>query len=665
MTINAAAIDARAVSVIKGCIMDATRKAASGHPGGAMSSADMAYVLFKDYLRFDPADPSWFARDRFVLSAGHESMLLYTLLFLRGVLTMEDLKRFRQFGSKTPGHPENYETPGVECTTGPLGQGFSMSVGMAVAEVMLRERLGQDIAGHYTYVLSSDGDVQTPVFLGSAALAGLWGLGRLIVLFDKNQVQLAGPTSVCDATDHKRLFESLGWQVIEIDGHDHAAIRAAIEAGRAETGRPTIIIGTTTIAKGSASMEGSCASHGAPFSEAEIRETKTCLGLPEDQAFFMPEEVAEHFRTRFPELEKARKAWNAALESRLGTDAAFEELWRHIKRAPGNRDPRWPVFETGKAVATRSAWGAALGGLIDQLPLLVGGSADLDPSNQTEKFRKITGVFGPSNPLGRNLCFGVREFPMGAIVNGIALHGGLIPFGATFLIFSDYERNALRMAALQRIPALHVFTHDSFYVGEDGPTHEPVEQASSLRLIPNMLVARPADANETCACLGVALAQTSRPTCLLLTRQNLPVLDHATYPGLADGVRRGAYVLVEAAGGKPDIILLASGSEVSLAMAAAGLLPDLAVRVVSMPCMELFNEQPEAYKNAVLPPDVPFRFAVEAGRPELWCQYTGRLDRVHGLSRFGASAPAEKLAEAYGFTPEQLAAKIRTAFENK
>lgn len=664
MTTNAA-IDARAVSAIKGLIMDATRKAASGHPGGAMSSTDMAYVLFKDYLRFDPADPHWFNRDRFVLSAGHESMLLYALLHLRGLLSMEDLTRFRQFGAKTPGHPENYETPGVECTTGPLGQGFSMSVGMAVAEAMLRQRLGEDVAGHFTYVLSSDGDVQTPVFLGSAALAGLWGLGRLIVLFDKNQVQLAGPTAVCDATNHKKLFESLGWQVIEIDGHDHAAIRAAIEAGKAEKKRPTMIIGLTTIAKGSCSMEGNCASHGAPFSETEIRETKKRLGLAEDKTFVLPADVAEYFRARFPELEAARKAWNAALEARLDGDAAFDELWRHIRRAPGNRALSWPVFEPAKAVATRSAWGAALCGLIDQLPLLVGGSADLDPSNQTEKFRQITGVFGRDNLLGRNLCFGVREFPMGAIVNGIALHGGLIPFGATFLMFSDYERNALRMAALQRIPALHVFTHDSFYVGEDGPTHQPVEQASSLRLIPNMLVARPADANETCACLEVALTQTSRPTCLLLTRQNLPILDHAVYPGLRKGVARGAYVLVEAAGGTPDIILLASGSEVSLAMAAARLLPGLAIRIVSMPCMELFNEQPDDYKNTVLPPQVPFRFAVEAGRPELWCQYTGRIDRVLGLSRFGASAPAEKLAEVYGFTPEQLAKRIKDAFDNQ
>ncbi|MEA4857428.1 transketolase [Solidesulfovibrio sp.] len=661
---DCAAIDVKAVNVVKGLIMDATFKAKSGHPGGAMSSADMAYVLFKDYLRFDPADTGWFARDRFVLSAGHESMLQYALLYLRGVLTMDDLKTFRQFGSRTPGHPENGETPGVECTTGPLGQGFSMAVGMAVAEEMLRARLGADIAGHYTYVLSSDGDVQAPVFFGSAALAGLWGLGRLIVLFDKNKVQLASATSVCDATDHKKLFESLGWHVVEIDGNNHAAIRAALDAARAEKAKPSIIIGNTIIAKGAFSMEGNHEAHGAPFKEAEIQATKKRLGLPEDETFFVPEDVVSHFRARFPALAEARAAWGKALSQRLA-DGAFAALWGEATRPRGERALSWPVFDPAKAVATRSAWGACLNGLIDQLPLFVGGSADLDPSNMTEKFRDTTGIFGKQNRLGRALCFGVREFPMAAITNGIALHGGLTAFSATFLIFSDYARNALRMAALQHAPALHVFTHDSFYVGEDGPTHEPIEQASSLRLIPNMLVMRPADANETAACLETALAQAARPTCLLLTRQNLPILDPAAYPGLKEGVAAGGYVLDEAPGGKPDMVLLASGSEVSLAQAAAKLLPEIAIRVVSLPCLELFNEQPEAYNKAVLPPEVPFRFAVEAGRPELWCQYTGSLDRVFGIAHFGASAPAGKLAEAYGFTPENLAAKIKAAYAGK
>ena len=661
MTTNTAAIDRQAVNVIKGLVMDATRKANSGHPGGAMSSADMAYVLFKDFLRYDPADPAWFDRDRFVLSAGHESMLLYSLLTLRGLLTIEDLTRFRQFGSRTPGHPENEGTPGVECTTGPLGQGFSMAVGMAVAEAMLRARLGEDIACHRTFALASDGDIQEPVCLGSAALAGLWGLNHLVVLYDRNQVQLAGPTNRSDATDHKKVFEGLGWRVIEIDGHDHEAIRAALASAMTEKKRPTLIIGNTVIARGSAGMEGNCASHGAPFSEAEIKATKQLLGLPEEPTFYLPDDIRLHFQSRSGELVGARRDWNARLEGRLDSDATFEDLWRRIKRTPGNRTLAWPTFETAKPIATRSAWGAALNALIDQLPLLVGGSADLDPSNQTEKFRELTGVFGRDNPLGRNLSFGVREFPMGAIVNGISLHGGLLPFGATFLIFSDYERNALRMSALQRLPVLHVFTHDSFYVGEDGPTHEPIEQTSSLRLIPNMLVMRPADANETSSCLEAALTQTDRPTSLLLTRQNLPVLDHKTFPNLKEGTKRGGYILQEAPGGVPDLVLLASGSEVSLSMEAAKLLPDLKIRIVSLPCMELFNEQPADYREAVLGPVGTPRFATEAGRPELWCQYTGSLDRVHGISHFGASAPAGKLCQAYGFTPETLVAKIKAA----
>lgn len=659
---STSACDSKAVNVIKGLVMDATRKAKSGHPGGAMSSADMAYVLFKDFLQYDPNDPAWFKRDRFVLSAGHESMLLYALLTMRGILGIEDLAAFRQMGSRTPGHPENYETPGVECTTGPLGQGFAMAVGMAVAETMLRERLGEDVAGHHTYVLSSDGDIQTPVCLGAAALAGVWGLNRLTVLYDKNHIQLSGPTSRCDVTDHKKVFEGLGWRVIEIDGHDQEAITAALTAAQGEKKRPTLIIGSTIIAKGSSSMEGESATHGAPFSEDEIKATKRKLDLPEETAFFLPEDVLAHFQARFGALTEVRKTWNARLEERLESDPAFEDVWRQVKLVPKDRNLAWPAFETEKPIATRSAWGAALNGLIDQLPLLVGGSADLDPSNQTEKFRQLTGVYGRDNPRGRNLSFGVREFPMGAIVNGIALHGGLIPFGATFLIFSDYERNALRMSALQRIPALHVFTHDSFYVGEDGPTHEPIEQTSSLRLIPNMLVMRPADANETCAALEVALTQEHRPTSLLLTRQNLPVLDHKDFPNLRDGVKRGGYILAEAPGGTPDLILLASGSEVSLAMAAAKLLPTRKIRIVSLPCFELFNEQDQAYRDSVLPPDGTPRFAVEAGRPELWCQYTGSLARVHGIDHFGASAPAGTLADAYGFTPEKLAQKIAATF---
>ncbi|QLA16955.1 transketolase [Desulfolutivibrio sulfoxidireducens] len=658
-------LDHQAVNVIKGLIMDATRKANSGHPGGAMSSADLGYVLFREFLNSDPDDTTWFNRDRFVLSAGHESMLLYALLVFQGVLPLEDLARFRQLGSRTPGHPENFLTPGVEATTGPLGQGFAMAVGMAVAEAMLRARLGQDIVNHYTYALASDGDIQTPVCLGAAALAGHFELSRLIVCYDNNKVQLAGPTSRCDRTDHKKVFEGLGWRVLEIDGHDHARIRAALAEAKTDAGKPTLIIGHTTIAKGSCSMENNCDSHGSPFSEQEITKTKGCLGLPADTSFFLPPEALEHFRVRHASLRQAKKDWLDSLSKRLDADGDFKSLWRQSLCAPSKRTFTWPEFEPGASVATRKAWGAALAALIDQMPLFVGGSADLDPSNQTAKFRDATGIFSPDNPAGRTLCFGVREFPMGALINGIALHGGLVPFGATFLVFSDYERNALRMSALQRLPVLHVFTHDSFYVGEDGPTHQPIEHASSLRLIPNMLVMRPADARETCLCVDTALKQDSRPTCLLLTRQGLPVLDAARFPGVSEGVARGGYILTDAPDGNPDGILLASGSEVSLALAARALLPEFKLRVVSMPCMELFDEQPKAYREAVLPPAVARRFAVEAGRPELWCKYTGSLDRVLGISRFGASAPAGLLAAEYGFTPDKLAKLVHRAFGGK
>jgi len=651
--------DRQAVNVIKGLVMDATRKANSGHPGGPMSSADFAYILYKEFLRFSPDDAQWFDRDRFVLSAGHESMLLYGLLAFAGYLNLDDLKAFRQWKSRTPGHPEVHVAPGVEATTGPLGQGFAMSVGMATAERMLRERLGKDICAHYTYVLASDGDLQEPVCLGSAALAGQWGLGKLIVFYDSNNIQLSGPTSRSDCTDYKAVFEGFKWHVQEIDGHDHDAIRQAISKAQMETKRPSLIIGHTIIAHGTATREGDFETHGSPLPPEEIAATKRKLGLPDDQTFFFPGDAVDHFRTRFPELRAQAASWQRAFESRLDKDQAFEELWRTMKRAPGNRTFKWPAFETGSKIATRSAWGKCLEALIDQLPILVGGSADLDPSNMTVKFRDTAGIFGVDNPLGRNLAFGVREFPMGAIVNGIILHGGLLAFGATFLTFSDYERNALRMSAIQHLPALHVFTHDSFYLGEDGPTHQPIEHVSAIRLIPNMLVMRPCDANETAMCLETAFRQTSRPTCLMLSRQNLPVLDPKAYPAMAEGAAKGGYILREAQGGKPHLIILTSGSEVPMCLEAAEALAESRVRVVSMPCMELFDEQPQSYKDQVLPPDCACRVAVEAGRPELWYKYVGSGSPVLGISHFGDSAPAEVLAKEYGFTTENLVKLIR------
>lgn len=650
-------LDAKAVSVLKALVMDATRKANSGHPGGPMSSADMAYVLYKDFLRFDPKDPEWFNRDRFVLSAGHESSLLYGLLHYCDYIEIEDLKQFRQLHSRTPGHPEHDVTPGVEATTGPLGQGFAMSVGMATAEAVLRDKLGKETCDHYTYALASDGDIQEPVALGSAALAGLWGLGKLIVFYDANDIQLAGPVSRCDCMDYAKAFEAMCWQVITIDGHDHEAIRKAVITAQLETERPTLIIGKTKIAKGTASMEGDHNTHGAPLSPEEIAQTKKNWGLDPEKHFDVPEDVVEHFRARFGDLSAEVGKWQRQLVAKLDEGGEFEKLWQSVTGSRKSLDLNWPEFTPGDMVATRKAWGAALNEIMHQLPLLVGGSADLDPSNQTVKFRDTMGIFNAENRSGRNLSFGVREFPMGAVLNGMQLHGGIIPFGATFLVFSDYERNALRMSSLQKLPVLHVFTHDSFYVGEDGPTHQPIEHVSSLRLIPNMLVLRPADANETNACLQLALTQTDRPSCLMLTRQGLPVIDPATHPAVVDGPAKGGYVLQDCEG-DPEIVIMASGSEVSLGMKAAEQLEGKRVRIVSMPSMELFEEQPEEYRKSVIPAEA-FKVAVEAGRPDLWYKFAGTDGLVYGLTTFGDSAPGGVLEKEYGFTPENLAALIR------
>lgn len=654
--------DQHCVNIIKGLVMDAIRKANSGHPGGPMSSADMAYVLFHEFLRHDPQNLKWFNRDRFVLSAGHESMLQYALLAFAGHLGLNDLQAFRQYGSRTPGHPEHHMTPGVEATTGPLGQGLAMAVGMAVAERMLAARLGADVADHHTYVLASDGDMQAPVALGAASLAGHWGLGKLIVFYDSNQIQLSGPTKRADCTDYRTLFESFCWHVLEIDGHDHVQIRDAILQAQKEHNRPTLVIGHTVIAKGTATMEGDFNTHGAPLSPEEIKATKQKLGLPEDEAFYLPQSVLEYFRSRFPSLAGAAQAWQANLQKKLAADASFAEKWKQITTPPGKRSFVWPELDVAAKTATRKAFGQCLNTLIEQLPNLVGGSADLDPSNQTAKFRDTTGIFGADNPLGRNLSFGVREFPMAAILNGIVLHGGLVGFGATFLVFSDYQRNAVRMSAIQRLPVLHVYTHDSFYVGEDGPTHQPVEHIWSLRLIPNLLVLRPADTVESRAAMEIALTQDKRPSVLLFTRQSLPVLDPKKYPQTAEGVRMGAYILHDAQDGQPDIIIIATGSEVHLALEAAAMLQDKKIRVVSAPCLELFDEQPKAYQESVLPPQVGKRVAVEAGCCAPWHKYVGREGFVLGLDHFGDSAPASVLAEKYGFTSANLMALIQEKF---
>jgi transketolase len=658
--------DQLVVNTLRGIIMDASRAANSGHPGGAMSSTDFASVLYSEFLNFDPDRPTWFNRDRFVLSAGHESALLYGLLHLAGFIGEDDLAGFRQLGSRTPGHPEHDVTPGVEATTGPLGQGFAMAVGMAVAESFLRAKLGKDVADHHTYVLASDGDMQEPVVFGAASLAGLWGLGKLIAYYDSNKVQLAGPVSRVDRADYAKVFAALGWHVQEVDGHDRDQIRAAIKKAQAQKKKPSLIIGHTVMAKGAATREGDFGTHGEPLSPDEIAATKTRMCLNQGACFEVPAEAKAHFQRRFPELKKRAKAWHDALGRKLKkADAEFLAFWKAMNTGRAELTLPMPEFEPGKKLATRQAWGACLNMLKDALPTLMGGSADLDPSNQTAKFRDAVGIYGAENPTGRNLSFGVREFPMAAILNGMALHGGVIPFGATFLTFSDYCRNAIRMSALQKLPVLYVFTHDSFHVGEDGPTHQPIEHVSSLRLIPDLIDLRPADATETALCLDVALRQPHAPSCLFLTRQGLPVLDPKAYPAVAEGVKKGGYVLKDCAG-TPDVLLIASGSEVSLALEAAALLeaeaPGRKFRVVSMPSVALFEQQKQEYKDAVLPPAVRKRVAIEAGRPEGWYRYVGIDGLAIGLDHFGESAPAGKLAEKYGFTAPTVARKIRERY---
>lgn len=651
-------IDHNAVNVIKGLIMDGTRKANSGHPGGAMSSSDYLYILFKDYLKFNPEDDQWFDRDRFVLSAGHESMLLYSILCMCGYLNIEDLKAFRQLASRTPGHPEHHMTPGVEATTGPLGQGLGMSVGMAVAESFLRTKLGSDICDHFTYTLVSDGDLQEPIALGSAALAGGWGLGKLIVYYDSNKIQLAGPTNRADCSDYKKIFEAFCWQVIEIDGHDHDQIGKAINAGRMDDQRPTLIIGHTTMARGSATLEGSEDTHGAPFSPEEIAKTKENLGLPVNEDFYLPQDVLDHFQRRFTKLTDNAEAWKRKLDDALSSSEEIAQFWRFINSDSESRDLNLPQFEPGQKIATRKAFGSCLNNLMESMPNLMGGSADLDPSNQTVKFRESAGIFhNLNNPSGRYLPFGVREFPMGAILNGMALHGGVQGFGATFLVFSDYVRNALRMAALQMLPVVHIFTHDSFYVGEDGPTHQPIEHISSLRLIPNFNVLRPADAQESKLCLEIAFSQTKTPSAVMLTRQGVPALDLEKYPQVKQGVKRGAYILKDAE--NPQAIIIATGSEVHLALEAAEALSSAAIRVVSAPCLEIFEAQDDEYKESVLPGSIRKRFAIEAGSGNIWYKYVGLDGYVYSLDRFGESAPGNVLAEEFGFTDEKFTQFVR------
>ena len=646
-----------ALAVTKGLVMDMVRKANSGHSGGPMSSADFAHILFTEYLNFNPDDPEWFNRDRFVLSAGHESALLYAMLIQIGWLDMKDIQSFRQLHSRTPGHPE-VEIPGVEATTGPLGQGFGMAVGMATAESILRGQFTElvdnadALVGHYTYVLASDGDFQEPITLGAGSMAGHWGLSRLIVYYDSNNAQISGKVDRSDSTNYALVFEGFGWHVQEIDGHNHDQIREAIEKAQV-VDRPSLIIGTTLMAQGSATMEGDHETHGAPLPQEGIDATKEKLGLPEEK-FYLPKVVVDYFQSRFVELRELVSKWEKASKS-AKENADFEALWKIAINGTLPEIP-YPEFEPGSSLATRKAFGATLDKFAEQVPSIIGGSADLEPSNYTGNFAKRYGDFSRENRTGRNLAFGVREFPMAAALNGMALHGGVIPFGGTFLVFADYERPALRLAAIQQCGVIHEFTHDSFYVGEDGPTHQPIEHAMALRTIPNFNVFRPADAKETSACFRLAMDQKETPNALLLTRQGVQVLE-LEMDSIVDGVSKGAYSVMDCE--NPELVFLATGSEVSLAINVAKSMNDKRIRIVSMPCWEIFERQSDEYKTSLIPDRGAMKVSMEAGIVDGWEKYIGPNGLSIGINHFGASAPGKNLAEEFGFTAEQVEVKIR------
>ena len=646
-----------ALAVTKGLVMDMVRKANSGHSGGPMSSADFAHILFTEYLNFNPNDPEWFNRDRFVLSAGHESALLYAMLIQIGWLDMKDIQSFRQLHSRTPGHPE-VEIPGVEATTGPLGQGFGMAVGMATAESILRGQFTElvdnadALVGHYTYVLASDGDFQEPITLGAGSMAGHWGLSRLIVYYDSNNAQISGKVDRSDSTNYALVFEGFGWHVQEIDGHNHDQIREAIEKAQV-VDRPSLIIGTTLMAQGSATMEGDHETHGAPLPQEEIDATKEELGLPEEK-FYLPKVVVDYFQSRFAELRELVSKWDEDLKA-ANENADFEALWK-IAINEILPEISYPEFELGSSLATRKAFGATLDKFAEQVPSIIGGSADLEPSNYTGNFAKKYGDFSRENRTGRNLAFGVREFPMAAALNGMALHGGVIPFGGTFLVFADYERPALRLAAIQHCGVIHEFTHDSFYVGEDGPTHQPIEHVMALRAIPNFNVFRPADAKETAVCFRLAMDQKETPNALLLTRQDVQILE-LKMDSIVDGVSKGAYAVMDHE--NPELVFLATGSEVSLAIEVAKSMNDKRIRIVSMPCWEIFEGQSDEYKISLIPDRGAMKISMEAGITHGWEKYIGPNGLSIGINHFGASAPGKNLAQEFGFTAEQVEVKIR------
>src|SRR5665213_2367404 len=670
-------LDQQCVNTIRFLSVDMVQKAQSGHPGLPLGAAPMAYVLWTRWLKYNPRNPHWVNRDRFVLSAGHGSALLYSLLYLTGyALSLDDIQQFRQWGSKTPGHPERGHTPGVEVTTGPLGQGMANAVGMAIAEAQLAaryNRAGRALIDHYTYALVSDGDLMEGVAAEAASLAGHLKLGKLTCLYDDNHVTLSAGTDIAFTEDRATRFRAYGWHTIQVaDGNDLAAIDNALRQARAVTQRPSLVLIRTHIGYGSPEQD-SYKAHGSPLGVDDVRRTKEKLNWPTEPAFLVPDAALAHCREALDRGAKSEAEWNSRL---IAYTRAFPELATELKSSlcgelPAGWNAEIPVFPTdAKGLATREASAKIMNAIASKLPALTGGSADLEPSTKTA----LNGL-GDLNPIatsgedmqgsegggwsyaGRNLHFGVREHAMGAIANGLAAHGGVLPYGSTFLIFSDYMRPSIRLAALSHLHVIHVFTHDSIGLGEDGPTHQPIEQLANLRAVPNLTVLRPGDANETAVAWQIALETKTRPVVLVLSRQAVPTLDRSLYAS-AQGVRHGAYVLKDAVNGDPKLILIASGSEVELIVAAAARLEveGIAVRCVSMPSWDLFDALPVDDRDAVLPPSVHARLAVEAGATQGWHRYTGDGGDVLGIDHFGASAPGDVVMREFGFTVDNVVA---------
>ncbi|MCG7410003.1 transketolase [Paenibacillus sp. ACRRX] len=669
MTATPLNIDQLSIASIRTLAIDAIEKAKSGHPGMPMGAAPMGYHLFAKAMTHNPTNPTWINRDRFVLSAGHGSMLLYSLLHLSGYdLPLDEIKNFRQWGSKTPGHPEFGHTAGVDATTGPLGQGIAMAVGMAMAEAQLGATYNRDqfnVVDHFTYAICGDGDLMEGVASEAASLAGHLKLGKLVVLYDSNDITLDGEANLSFSENVRQRFDAYGWQTLLVeDGNDSAAIEAAVNAAKQDTSKPTLIEVKTVIGYGSPNKQGKGGhggTHGSPLGSDEAKLTKEFYQWGHED-FYVPEEVYTHFETHVKHKGiQANDTWDKQFEQYA---QAYPELAAQFNIAisgklPENWDAALPVYaSTDKALSTRVASGNALNGLAKNIPFLTGGSADLESSTMTHL--NDLPSFRPGQYEGRNLYFGVREFAMAAAMNGMALHGGVKVFGGTFFVFTDYLRPAVRLSALMGLPVTYVLTHDSIAVGEDGPTHEPIEQLASVRIIPGLTVIRPADGNETSAAWAYAMENTSSPIVLVLTRQNLPILE-ATPEGAREGITRGAYVVADAANGKARAQIIATGSEVQLAVRAQQALAEegIQVRVISMPSWNLFEQQPQAYKDSVLLPDVKARLAVEMASPFGWERYVGDQGDILAISTFGASAPGDRVMSEYGFTVENVVARVK------